>query len=220
MCAAMLPGRRHPPSLQAITQRLVTLAHEQRWVLQRRTARDIAGQTQQGKPDDKVAEPQGPAADVQAAVTVLGRCKLPPDGLRPLDLTRVDLQGAQLAGANLRSAVLTGANQGARLDGANLQSVQLGGANLQDARLIDANLQDARLGYADLGYARLVGANLQGAQLGGAELWAAWADKATRWPAGWDQGQAEARGVGYIGQPVSTKVATSRSAGISQEAHP
>jgi hypothetical protein len=157
--------------------------------------------SRRANPDDKVAEPQGPAADVQAAVTVLGRRKLPPDGLRPLDLTRVDLQGAQLAGANLRSAVLPG-------------------ANLQGARLIDANLQDARLGYADLGYARLVGANLQGAQLGGAELWAARADKATRWPAGWDQGQAEARGVGYIGQPVSTKVATSRSAGISQEAHP
>jgi hypothetical protein len=39
-----------------------------------------------------------PAADVQAAVTVLGRRQLPPDRLRHLNLTRVDLRGAFLGG--------------------------------------------------------------------------------------------------------------------------
>jgi uncharacterized protein YjbI with pentapeptide repeats len=72
-----------------------------------------------------VAERQGPTADVQAAVTVLGRRLLPPGGLRPLDLTGVDLRSARLAGANLQHAHLAGANlQGAELAGANLQGAQ------------------------------------------------------------------------------------------------
>jgi Pentapeptide repeats (8 copies) len=35
---------------------------------------------------------------------VLGRRQFPPGGLRPLNLTRVDLQGAELDGANLQGA--------------------------------------------------------------------------------------------------------------------
>jgi hypothetical protein len=115
-----------PPSLQATTQWLVAVALRQRSALQRRTAKARAGQEQQGQPDKKDAERQGPPADVQAAMTVLGRREPPPGGLRRLNLTRVDLRGA-------------------RLDEANLQDAWLGGANLQGAGLDDAKLQGATI---------------------------------------------------------------------------
>lgn len=107
---------------------------------------------------EEVKDP-GPASDVQAALTVLGRRMLPPDGLRVLDLVQVNLPRAQLAGANL---------QGADLSGANLQSVQLSGANLQDALLERAKLQGADLGGANLQGAQLNSANLREATLEGA----------------------------------------------------
>jgi hypothetical protein len=110
------------PSLQAVTQRLVTFAQRQRSGLQRRRAKGAAGQDRHGQPDDQAAKPPRPAADVQAAVTVLGGRHLPPDGLRPLDLTRANLQRANLFGANLQRADLRGANlQGADLDWTELQ---------------------------------------------------------------------------------------------------
>ena len=178
-----------PLSLRAITHRLVTLAQRQRSALQRRRAKGTAGQTQPGRADEQAAESPRPAADVQAAVTVLGRRQLPPDGLRELDLTRVDLRRAALGGANLQDAQLGGANlqdasldsanlQDARLGGANLQGARLGGANLQDASLVGANLQDALLFGANLQRAWLGGANLQRAQLHGADLQGAWLDHA------------------------------------------
>lgn len=87
------------PSLQAIIQRLVTFAQRQRSALQWWKARDTVGQDQdqKGGQDKEGAEPQGPPADVQAAVTVLGRRQLPPDGLRRLDLTGVDLRRAVIS---------------------------------------------------------------------------------------------------------------------------
>jgi hypothetical protein len=42
------------------------------------------------------AWPPDRASDVQTAMTVLGRRQLPPGGLRPLDLTQVDLRRAEL----------------------------------------------------------------------------------------------------------------------------
>jgi hypothetical protein len=50
------------------------------------------------------------AADVQAAMTVLGRRALPPGKAKPLLLTCVDLRRADLDGANLDGANLGGAN--------------------------------------------------------------------------------------------------------------
>jgi hypothetical protein len=180
------------PSLQAITQWLVAFAQRQRSALQRRTAKAAAGQEQQGQPDKKGAEPQGPPADVQAAMTVLGRRGLPPGGpFGPLDLTRVDLQRTQLGEANLQHAMFAGANlQGAALDGANLQHARFGGANLQGA-----DLQGATLIGADLQGARLGGANLQDARASKAERGPF---KATRWPEGWTQKTAEDRGVQWV----------------------
>jgi uncharacterized protein YjbI with pentapeptide repeats len=191
-----------PTSPQAITQRLVTFARRRRSVWQRRPAEDTAGQAQQGRLDEKGAEPQGPAADVQAVMTVLTR-RLRPSGVQhisqSLDLSRVDLrytyleranlQGANLNGANLQGASLIGADlQGASLDGANLQGVQFYTANLQDAQLYGANLQGAYLQGTNLQGANLdgaylfgaflIGANLQGASLDGAYLQGAYLDGA------------------------------------------
>jgi hypothetical protein len=202
-----------PPSLQAITQRLVTLAQGQRSALRRRTAKDTAGQDQPDGPDKRGGGPQAPPADIQAAVTVLGRRQRPPEGLRRLDLTRVDLRGANLAGTNLQGAILTGANlQRAWLTSANLQdawltSATLQGATLQGANLQGANLQGVVLSPANLQGANLPGANLQGTDLSGANLQGAVAWDDTRWPTGWDRARTEARGVFYgfgfgVGPPV------------------
>jgi hypothetical protein len=156
------------------------------------------------------------AADVQAAMTVLGR-RQPSADLHHLNLMRVDLRNAQLAGADLRGAELFAANLlGAELTGANLQDADLRGVNLIGANLphailrgatlytarlrrteLDsADLQGADLIRADLEGAWLANADLQGAQLGkarlqsetlfGAKLQGARADAATVWPDGFD----------------------------------
>lgn len=130
-----------------------------------------------------------PTADIQGALTVLGRRPDPsrvfPDlshaNLSRADLTDANLTGADLTGANLRSANLDRAN----LTRANLQVAQLGsatfaGANLTDANLDSAyldstympgaNLARANLTQLDLSRAYLVGANLDGANLTRATL--------------------------------------------------
>jgi hypothetical protein len=220
-----------PTSPPTITQRLVTFAQWQRSALRRWTAKDTAGQTEDGPLDrppghplgsppgdppkpapwavpqgppayplpSPFAVPQGPPADVQAAVTVLGRRQRPPEGLRQLDLSRVDLRGANLIGADLEGAQLSGANlQGAQLGGANLGGARLNHTNLGGTELGGANLWCATLIGANLGGAQLHGANLQGAVIGMANLQGAWAWEDTRWPIGWDRADAEALGVTYI----------------------
>jgi Pentapeptide repeats (8 copies) len=130
------------------------------------------------------------SADVQAAMTVLGRNK----GLtQPMQLMRVDLRKLRLSGpafpggANLRGAYLYDSHlEGAILDGANLQGAVLDRASLQEAVLSGANLQ---------------GAFLKGTQLERANLWQAnltdaTADANTTWPEGFD---ASAEGVRFEG---------------------
>src|SRR5664280_1195154 len=95
-------------------------------------------------------QPDRPDADVQAALTVLGR-RTAVAAENPIDLTGTHLTGAQLDGANLTRARFSEANlTGARLWRANLTDARLGGANLTDARLWRANLTDARLGWASV----------------------------------------------------------------------
>jgi Pentapeptide repeats (8 copies) len=86
-----------------------------------------------------------PAADVQAALTVLGRLPERPG------VSRGDLSDAQLAGA--------------RLDGVNLSGAWLGDTDLSGAYLGSADLSDARILY---------GSELSGAWLGDADLSGAW----------------------------------------------
>jgi Pentapeptide repeats (8 copies) len=101
-----------------------------------------------------------PATDVQAALSVLGRLPQQPD------VSRGDLSGAQLAGAQLLGANLSGAG----LYGANLSGAELSEADLSDAELSEADLSDAELTKADLSGAGLHVVNLSGAWLPGANL--------------------------------------------------
>ncbi|SMN13288.1 pentapeptide repeat family protein [Bathymodiolus heckerae thiotrophic gill symbiont] len=83
----------------------------------------------------------------------------------------LDLQDAQLQGANLTYVLLQGADlQSAQLQGANLWGTQLQGANLWGTQLQGAGLETAQLQGADLGVAQLQGANLTYAKLQGANL--------------------------------------------------
>jgi hypothetical protein len=119
-----------------------------------------------------------PPADVQAAVTVLGR--LPRrKGVSRGDLALAHLEGAvlyiaHLEGASLASADLLNATlYMTHLEGAKLQYAHLEVTNLHGIHLEGANLEHAHLEGAILDGANLEGANLDYAHLEGAKLDAA-----------------------------------------------
>jgi Pentapeptide repeats (8 copies) len=98
----------------------------------------------QTDPDNKAltASIEKVQADIQAAVTVMGKKKLEqdPDGkgidLRRVNLSQVELQKAKLSGANLIGADLSGADLiRANLIRANLMGVNLMGVNLMGVDL-------------------------------------------------------------------------------------
>jgi Pentapeptide repeats (8 copies) len=119
-----------------------------------------------------------PAADVQAALTVIGRRKSGPGRVDLVGayIARVELGYANLRGADLRFAGLSNASlifadlRGAYLGGAYLSGAHLNFANLSGAHLDVANLHGANLGYGDLHRANLREANLHGANLSYADL--------------------------------------------------
>jgi uncharacterized protein YjbI with pentapeptide repeats len=116
---------------------------------------------------DQVATGVRPRADVQAAVTVLGRRNQGYDESgHVLDLSGVDLRGADLRGAHLERVAL----RSAHLEDADLGGAYLTGGSLRAAHLERAILLGVRLEGADLGGARLDGASLRGAWLEGAAL--------------------------------------------------
>ncbi|RSN62249.1 pentapeptide repeat-containing protein [Actinomadura sp. WAC 06369] len=153
--------------------------------------------------DDRLALPTvprprrtaGPDADVQAALTALGRVPRRSEhvwlDLGGLDLGRARLGGLNLSYAhlyatelceadlrrtNLRNAYLAYADlSGARLEGAVLGRTVLNRANLSGADLRDADLHgtvltDVTLRGANLSDADLVGAVLRGARLDDVDL--------------------------------------------------
>lgn len=137
-----------------------------------------------------------PAADVQAAMTVLARrpkrrepfgidlrrtalvgielplgARLDRANLEMADLTEAYLGEATLNGVNLIGATLTEANlHGATLTRARLEGATLTGVNLIEATLTGADLSRATLTRAWLNRATLTGASLYEATLTGAEL--------------------------------------------------
>jgi hypothetical protein len=145
-------------------------------------------------------KPRPPDADVQAALTVIGRRTTDHDtrliDLAGVDLTLADLNNAELAGAELERADLAGAKligsnldavdlcranlvganlaiailTSANLTGAYLSRAWAPGADLTDAGLIDADLTCADLTRANLTRADLTDANLTRADLTGADL--------------------------------------------------
>lgn len=87
------------------------------------------------------------------------------------DLTKANLSGAELSGANLTKTDLSEADLSrANLSGANLSVAHLRRADLSRAYLGLANLSGADLSGADLRKAILSGANLHGADLSKANL--------------------------------------------------
>jgi uncharacterized protein YjbI with pentapeptide repeats len=111
--------------------------------------------------------------DVQAALTVIGRRRIPIAYPEPgkIDLTRVQFPRMSLLGVDLRGADLTGANfaaaflGGANFSGATLAAAEFSSAQLTDADFESANLAFATLTGADLSDAKLVLANLSPADL-------------------------------------------------------
>jgi hypothetical protein len=84
-----------------------------------------------------------PATDIQAALTVIGRRKVPaPLALPP---AVIDLSNTHIPHPFLSGAFLSGANlRGANLIGANLFLADLRGAFLRGANLIGAHLTGAK----------------------------------------------------------------------------
>jgi uncharacterized protein YjbI with pentapeptide repeats len=132
-------------------------------------------------------------ADAQAALTVIGRRDASQDlSQEMLDLSYVDIRGANLDNVNLQRIILYQANlsgvslvranlcgtvlsaanlAGANLSQANLSQSILGAANLVGTNLTEANLYQANLFLANLSSANLSSANLDGANLRDANLY-------------------------------------------------
>jgi uncharacterized protein YjbI with pentapeptide repeats len=96
--------------------------------------------------------------------------------LRGADLSKANLRGADLShtdlySTNIRGADLSKANlRGAYLSKANLKDANLSYANLRDVGFRGADLRGAQLSYANLKDVDLSGANLTNADLSGAIL--------------------------------------------------
>jgi uncharacterized protein YjbI with pentapeptide repeats len=108
----------------------------------------------------------GPPADVQAAVTVIGRrpkrFELHRIDLRGVDLSHVQLAYSRLDEVLFMNAVLVGVD----FFRANLSKAVLAGADLRDATLEEANLAGSHLDNANLNRASVGKANLRNAHLG------------------------------------------------------
>jgi hypothetical protein len=109
-----------------------------------------------------------PPADIQAALTVIGRRSA--DQWR-VNLVRVGIAGADLSRADLTRVDLARADLSrADLSHANLHYAHLSCANLRLADLQGADLTDAVLVGVDLRFTRMAGVNLSGADLTGADV--------------------------------------------------
>ena len=124
------------------------------------------------EPSEEVSKPP---LNVQAALQVIRR-RTPVPGEFAIDLSKLNLRRAALAGAMLKQANLRGAElENADFVGAHLEKAQLSGARLKRATLVrthleEANLRGAHLEGAILGVAYLMRANLADAHLEGAHL--------------------------------------------------
>ena len=94
------------------------------------------------------------------------RCNLSGADLSKLNLTGANLRGADLSGAILSQANLTNAD----FTGANLEGAVLNSANLAGASFTGTNLKSASLENADLSYAGFISANLEAANFKDAKL--------------------------------------------------
>ena len=111
----------------------------------------------------KIGQPEEPATEVQAVLTVIGRrAKGPGDvNLKFARIPNAKLNHADLAGADLNGANLTGVR--VRFDGSQIPGagpLHLTGAKLTGANLTDADLTGVKLTGADVTGANLTRTNL------------------------------------------------------------
>ena len=131
-----------------------------------------------------------PAADIRAAMSVIARRDSSADrgmtiDLHDVDISGINIEGAQLASAMLRgvtldNAQMSGANlTGATLDSASMANATLTRATLDNAQMSGANLTGATLDSASMANAALTRATLDNAQMSGANLTGATLDSAS-----------------------------------------
>ncbi len=148
------------------------------WAIMKELAEFIRIRARRKEGDEERSPKISP--DIQAALTVIGRrdTAKDPENQR-LDLSNVDIAGADLSEAQLPVAILREANlQGVNFDHANLQGAIFKKANLQEASFYNTNLQEAHLWKAHFPKANFMAANLQRAILSNAimqevNLWGA-----------------------------------------------
>jgi uncharacterized protein YjbI with pentapeptide repeats len=131
------------------------------------------------RPDaDALIHDKKPPADIQAALTVIGRRKWT-EQEKPhqrIDLRHSFLKRAYLSGANLRRALLSNTDltmtslMSADLTEASLWGAKLNNAFLRETKLIKANLSEADLSNATLEYTKLREADLRKTKLTSAVL--------------------------------------------------
>lgn len=124
-----------------------------------------------------------PRADVQAALTVIGRRserQRAQEGKgQRLDLRGAGLSKADLSGLHFDLGLFNGAHlEGASLERAHFEDASLDDVHLEGARLRGVHLEGAQLFRAHLEGAQLFYAHLEGAWLHGARLEGAWLDRA------------------------------------------
>jgi uncharacterized protein YjbI with pentapeptide repeats len=129
------------------------------------------GQYRDDFPTDQQPQLRTRAADIQAALTVLGRGGFTRQGTLRLDFFEIDLRRAALNDAHLERANLVNTHlERAILFDAHLERAFLLGAYLEEAMLTDCHLEDANLVGARLDSASINGAHLKDALLRGAYL--------------------------------------------------
>lgn len=138
------------------------------------------------EPDSPQKRPRGsltkrrPPTDVQAAMTVLGR-RAGGHDRQVLNLTSVDLRGAELTGASFPNTDFAEAHfeeaefaradlRGAIFARADVRAAAFHRARLDQASLVWAHLQFAEFWGASLRHVHWQGAHLEGARLTGASL--------------------------------------------------
>ena len=133
--------------------------------------------------EDEKAIARGPATEIQAILTVLGRRRRSRkrEHNERLDLRRSDLRGAffwkthieraRFSGANLEGANFYRANvEEASFVGANLKGAYFIGANLEGASFYRANVERVSFEWAHLEEVSFNNANMKEASLGGANV--------------------------------------------------
>jgi Pentapeptide repeats (8 copies) len=162
-----------------------------------------------------------PSADVQAALTVIGRRKTAHE-LEPItiDLSETDLRAVDLSRAQLENVILNRAClQGAVFSRANLRHAEIRDSALNDAEFIGADMRNALLIKSDFRFADLYRADLQGAALESIDFRGAFGlegakltntrlfsgrhppNMPSQWPTGFDP---EAAGA-YLFEPIHTR---------------